>query len=103
MILHLYNGRLAHDGPRTDAEGNEVDDWGFEGPKLPGAKSVVWTYGGIAFLFEDHAAYKYAKHYTRWPDAPFDNSLHLQVDADVVRTFNPDRVRYEFFGDWSLI
>ena len=102
MILHLYNGRLRYDGPRTDVDGNEVDDWGFEGPQIPGVKGVVWTYGNIAFLFEDEGAYKNAKRVTRWPDAPFHHSLQLHVDADVIRTFNPDRVRFEFFGDWSL-
>ena len=102
MILHLYNGRLMYDGPRTDVDGNETEDWGFEGPEIPGVKSIVWTYGNLAFLFESPEAYKHAKHVTRWPDAPFTDSLQLQVDADVIRTFNPDRVRYEFFGDWSL-
>lgn len=52
MILHLYNGRLQFDGPRTDVDGNETEDWGFEGPEIPGVKSIVWTYGNLAFLFE---------------------------------------------------
>lgn len=102
MILHLYHGRLTHDGPATDTEGNEVDDWGFEGPKLLGVKSLVWTYGNIAVLFIDHEAYKEAEAQTKWIDAPFDNSLVVSAHKDTVRTFNTARVRYEFFGDWSL-
>lgn len=103
MILHLYHGRLEHDGPATDADGNQVDDWGFDGPRLEGVKSVVWTYGNFAVLFEDEESYKRAAAATKWVDAPFDNSLHMRVTGDTVRAFNTERVRYEFFGDWSLI
>ena len=102
MILHLYHGRLTHDGPATDTEGNEVDDWGFEGPKLHGVKSLIWTYGNLAILFIDHEAYKTAEAQTKWADGVFDNSLRLPTTPDTVRVFNTERTRYEYFGDWSL-
>lgn len=102
MILHLYHGRTTHDGPATDVEGNEIEDWGFEGPKLAGVKSLVWTYGNLSVLFESEDAYRAAEAATKWLDAPFDNSLRVSFVGDVVRVFNTTRVRYEFFGDWSL-
>jgi len=102
MILHRYHGRIKHDGPPTHAEWNEVDECGLEGPQWEGVKSLVWTYGDLAVLFESKEAYEAAEAKTKWLDAPFDNSLRMSFTDDVVRTFNTERVRYEFFGDWSL-
>lgn len=104
MILHLYHGRLEHDGPATEVDGTETEDWGFDGPELHGVKSVVWTYDKLSVLFEDRASYEAAAAATKWVDAPFDNSLclHKVQGGDTVRVFNTERVRYEFFGDWSL-
>lgn len=106
MKLMLVHGRLDPNTGGTDLDGNEVDDWGFEGPTIAGIKSIGGTYGEVCVHFHSERGYEKAKHATGWDDCVHEQGLLFDSlpdkDADCVSIFNPTRGRREYFGDWGL-
>lgn len=104
MRLKLYHGRLSEDSGPTDTEGSVVDDWGFEGPTLHELLAVDFTYGNKMYVFKTAASYSRALLKTGWPPGVIPNSLLMNYseDADLVRTFNRERNRDEYFGDYLI-
>ena len=104
MKLHLYHGRLDPRTGPTDADGNEIEDWGFEGPTLEGIESIDFTYGNTSLIFKTPAAYDAAVRRTEWGEGAHELSLEIRYsdDGDCVMAFNNDRDRAEYFGDYLL-
>jgi hypothetical protein len=111
MILHLYHGRLKPDQGGTDLEGNECDDWGFEGPKIEGIQALDFTYGEFQIVFPDDdpeegkRLINVANGQTGWGEGHHEFSLIIQFAGegnDLIRIYNTERMRHEYFGDWWL-
>jgi hypothetical protein len=102
--LYIYHGRLSPNGGATDVEGNEVDDWGFEGPTLKGCvgfHSAYFNEGHFTVYFESEEARRVAEAITGWK--PWDETgLTVVVNDGCLHLFNAKRQRYEYFGDWGL-
>lgn len=92
MILDLYHGR-------TDLNA-DMDDWGFQGPVLQDVKQLQWTYGHLYVLFEDEEKCEAARKLTGWRDGPFECSLEMMQDGDMVTTQHPEGEK--FYGDWYI-
>lgn len=105
MKLQIFHGRLREDTGGTDLSGNEVDDWGFEGPVLEGVTGVDFTYGSLYFLFEDDAALQRAKYQTGWRDGVHGNDLEMEFGdgGSLISLMNFERERREYFGDYMLV
>lgn len=106
MDFYMYHGRVGDNGPPTDTEGNEVDGWGFDGPRLPGVIGFHCTYGAEGhwnLWFESNAARDAARALTGW-EVWEDNALTVTFNSDnsMVRIWNPARNRFEYFGDWGI-
>ncbi len=100
MKLLLMHGRTGLDKP-TDVDGNEVDDWGFDGPTIEGIKAVHYTYGNPVVWFDTNEAAEAAHRLTRWEY--FDEGgLEMEFREDLVQTYNAERERLEYFGDWEF-
>lgn len=100
MKLLLMHGRTGRDKP-TDVDGNEVDDWGFDGPDIEGIKAVHYTYGNPVVWFDTEEAAEAAHRLTRWKH--WDKAaLEMAFCEDLVETFNTERGRTEYFGDWEF-
>lgn len=102
MRLRIWHGRLDPDSGPTDILGNEVDDWGFEGPELDHVTGISYTYGNNFVHFLDEPACVLAQVLTGWSKAPHEHALVMQFQSDCLRLFNGARQRHEFFGDWDL-
>ncbi len=104
FYLYMHHGRLDPSTGGTDEEGNEVDDWGFEGPNLVGVIGTHVTYGELRVFFGDATAARVAKALTGWADGNGDEDLcvNFSEDNSCLRRFNAARGRDEFFGDWGL-
>lgn len=104
MKLHLYNGRLDPSTGPTDIDGNEIEDWGFEGPTLEGIEAIDFTYGNTCVVFKTPEAYDAARDATGWGEGVRELSLEIQynADGDCVRARNAERDRVEYFGDYTL-
>lgn len=106
MDFYMYHGRLTDKGGPTDVEGNPIDDWGFEGPRLHGCIGFHCTYGvngHFNVFFEDKAARDAAFEQTGW-QAWQDNALtaRFSKDDDLLMAWNAARKRWEYFGDWGI-
>jgi len=104
MNLYIYHGRLAPNGGATDIEGNEVDDWGFEGPTLENCVGFHTTYfneGHFNVYFADEVARKAAQAKTGWKDWD-ETALTVEMEDGCLRLFNSERQRTEYFGDWGM-
>jgi hypothetical protein len=102
MKLCVYHGRLNLKTGGTDADGNESDDWGFEGPVLLNIKWQDYTYGCYYIGFRSPEAKAEAKRLTGWPDGVHEDDLEVQFEGDCIKIHNAERSRDEFFGDWML-
>ncbi len=92
MYLHLYHGRK---DPTAD-----MDDWGDAGPTLDSVVHLQWTYGSFHVLFATSEDREAARRKTGWEDGPFENSLTMNTDGDMVETL-ADGITW-YFGDWCL-
>jgi hypothetical protein len=106
MDFYMYHGRLSEDGGATTAEGEPIDDWGFEGPRLQGCIGFHCTYGvdgHFNVFFADKAARDAAFEQTGWKVWE-DNALTAEFSSrsDLIKAWNPGRNRWEYFGDWGL-
>lgn len=103
LKLDLYHGRVSNpEMLPTTLEGAVVEDWGFQGPVLEGIEWLTCTYGTFCVRFESEAAFETAKRLTGWDDGTTELSLEIAFFEDLVRIHHPDRLRDEFYGDWSL-
>lgn len=104
MKLFIYHGRLAPDTGATDVDGNDVDDWGFEGPELTGIKWQDFTYNNFYIGFRTEEDRERARKLTGWQDGVHGDDLIVEFsdDRDLIRIHNAERNRDEFFGDWML-
>lgn len=91
LQLCLFHGRNNPD--------EHLDDWGFDGPVIPGIAGVSATYGMLRVTFSDQAACKAAKALTGWSDWD-ELTLEMATHEDLVRISTPTGNQY--FGDWSL-
>lgn len=104
MILFLYHGRTRPEGPATDVDGNQVDNWGFEGPAINDIKYVDFTYGCLSICFDTAEHFQLAQRTTGWRNGNSDWSLTLDFSPSdgLVMTWNTERQRSEYFGDFIL-
>ncbi len=103
MKLKLYNGRTKAYGPATDVDGNDIDDWGFEGPVLENVEFVTVTYmDTFRVKFTSVIAANLAKAQTGWQTFSDDDELEMELTGDVVSIFSLERDRHDYFGDWSV-
>ena len=102
LVFHIMHGRLSPNTGGTDLDGKEVDDWGFEGPELPGVVGIDYTYGTHALCFVDDAAKDRALALTGWTEGVRECSLEIDYEDDCLRLWNAERQRHEYFGDWAL-
>jgi hypothetical protein len=101
MDLYIYHGRLDPKGPATDLEGNEVDDWGFEGPRLQGVLGFHCTYDLFNVFFDSIENADNAQVLTGWEKWD-EKVLTLEMTDNCVRIYNVKRGRFEYFGDWGM-
>ena len=104
MNLYMTHGRLDPDTSGTDIEGNEVEDWGFDGPTLAGSIGFHCTYGfdgQFNIWFKDEEACSNARAATGW-DRFDDCALTVEVQGDCLRIYSLERDRFEYFGEWGL-
>lgn len=110
MDFYMYHGRTTPDGPpqQLDDKGvpSDVDDWGFEGPRLHGVIGFHCTYGvsGTWTLwFDSKESADEAAAMTGW-DRWDETSLEVRFSTDetlvVIRDPRYDRLHY--FGDWGI-
>lgn len=92
MILDLYHGRKD--------PGEQLDDWGFQGPVLRDVKQLQWTYGHLYVLFDTNEQCEAARTQTGWKDGPFEDSLEILMLGDMVVTSHPDGEKH--YGDWYM-
>lgn len=104
MKFTLYHGRLKEGSGPTTVDGEEIDDWGFEGPVLDGVKAVDYTYGNYTFVFKNQRYYAAAQRKTNWSNSVQEHSLLMETgeQGDLIRIYNTERERYEYFGDFML-
>jgi hypothetical protein len=100
--LIIVHGRLDPYGPATDLEGNEIEDWGFDGPRLEGVCGISFTYNTFSLTFVDEESYKRAKALAGWKDGVGGQDLEMEFVGDCLQVWNEERGRHEYFGDWSL-
>jgi hypothetical protein len=84
---------------RHDPE-EEMQDWGFNGPIIPGIIAVHYTYGGANIFFESVSAANHAQELTGW-DKFDDHALKMNQLDDVVFIDHPELGRC-YFGDWEF-
>lgn len=113
MDFYMYHGRTDPDGPPQTltkysdrVEYHDVDDWGFDGPRLTGVKGFHCTYGSdgeFNLWFESDSAADAAQKLTGWP---FYDTAALTVLFDsrhsLVKIHTRDN-EIHYFGDWGLI
>lgn len=104
MKLHLYHGRIDPRTGPTDIDGNEIEDWGFDGPTLKGIESIDFTYGNVSVVFKTPEALDAARIKTEWQDGVHELSLQIEysTDGDCVQAHNNARKRAEYFGDYVI-
>lgn len=106
MNLYIYHGRLSEKGGPTDVDGNPIDDWGFEGPTLKECIGFHCTYGvdgRFNVFFASKAARDAAKEQTGWPTWEHKSLTALfSADNDLLKIWNANRGRVEYFGDWGI-
>lgn len=96
-MFELY---LSH-GRNDPAE--NLDDWGFEGPRLSGVVGIHETYRStLRVIFASPAAADEAANATGWEkwDA---NELAMPFEDDLVRCGEGGAGALVYFGDWGLI
>lgn len=106
MDFYMLHGRLSAEGGPTDTDGVEIDDWGFDGPRLAGVNGFHCTYGIDGYwnlFFTDPEAADAAAALTGWEKWE-DNALTVAFspDNDLVQIHNPTTDRAEYFGDWGI-
>lgn len=116
MDFYMYHGRTDPEGPPQqrivyDDFGNrieyrDVDDWGFEGPRLKGVVGIHCTYGVQGhwnLYFESNSAANAARLLTGWRMWD-DNALTVAFNDDnsmvKIRAAGEDMDHY--FGDWGI-
>lgn len=88
LVLRPFHGRHNPD--------EEMNDWGFDGPSIPGVVAIAATYqNNFRLIFGSAEAYQEAKNITGWPDWD-ENSLEMQFFDDLLL------VGGKFYGDWML-
>jgi hypothetical protein len=99
---------LLHSRTRLD---EDLEDWGFQGPRLQEVDGIHVTYGNINIHFASEAAMLAAQQLTGW-DRFGDTALSLCMAEDCVdvRGFsghdnhkNPLTGATVYFGDWGLM
>ena len=94
MRLYLLHGRHKPD--------DELQDWGFDGPKLEGVEGIHQTYGNpINVHFKTEADCKHARAITGWIELDR-TTLTMLWDDDMV-LIQPEFGEEAFFGDWGLM
>lgn len=102
MRMTITHGRHAPCTGGTDLDGNEIDDWGFEGPTLEGVVGITFVYNNYYVRFADPDSFQIAAEMTMWKPGPYELSLELKFEEDCLKLFNSTRMRYEYFGDWGI-
>lgn len=106
MDFYMHHGRTAPDGKPTDYQGNPVDDWGFDGPRLHGCTGFHCTYGvdgHFNVFFESTAARDAAIKQTGWPEWEETSLTALfSDDNSLLKIWNAERGRIDYFGDWGI-
>lgn len=92
MKMHLYHGRT---DPAAD-----MDGWGVNGPTLTSIVHLQWTYNNIYLLFATSEDCEVARRQTGWPSGPFEYSLEVPRDEDMVTCTLDGKTIW--FGDWCL-
>jgi hypothetical protein len=101
--LYLLHGRTRLD--------ENLDDWGFDGPRLQGVEGIHGTYGNINIHFATEEDLIAAQQLTGWEKFG-DNALTLRMAEDCVevRGFDghdndksPLTGATVYFGDWGLM
>ena len=88
MILHLFHGR-------TDPA-EEMDNWGFDGPRLAGVVGVHMTYlSELKVAFESVAARQAAEAVTGWQNDAA-QTLIVSITDDLIPAGGA------FYGDMAL-
>jgi hypothetical protein len=98
LELYLYHGRFDPN--------QEMDEWGFDGPRLTGITKLSVMYGAHLVWFISEEAAQAARQITGW-DAGIDPHLTLELPyfEDMVECQITDAnrvVRKAYFGDWCL-
>lgn len=89
MELYLHHGRKTAD--------EELEDWGFDGPRLQGVTGIHVTYlTHYSVHFESAEACATAQALTGW-DRWDVNALRMLFEDDLVKT------KDGLFGDWGLM
>jgi hypothetical protein len=84
----LYHGR-------TD-RAEEMDSWGFDGPRLEGVAWLVVTYKDLFRVkFKDHESFNAALAATGWESWDL-LTLNMRFENDLVVAGG------KYYGDWSL-
>lgn len=110
MDFYMLHGRTAPDGPpqSIDDKGNvtDIDDWGFDGPRLGGVVGFHCTYGASGhwnLWFDEPTSADIAQALTgweRWDDCAL--TVRFSDDGTLVAIRDRDYNRDHFFGDWGL-
>lgn len=106
MDFYMYHGRLDPDGGPSDEDGNCIDNWGFEGPRLAGVTGFHCTYGVDGhwnLWFDKPTSADIAEALTgwdRWEDCAL--TVAFSTDNSLVSIFNTAKQRAEYFGDWGI-
>ena len=106
MDFYMYHGRTRDDGGPTSRDGEPVDDFGFEGPRLERCIGFHCTYGAqgdFNVFFEDWQARAIAQAQTGW-DTWDDNGLVARFSKgnDLVEIKDRESRALHFFGDWGI-
>ena len=106
MDFYMHHGRTNPEGGPTTIEGEPVDDWGFEGPRLERCIGFHCTYGAqghFNVFFEDWQARAIAQAQTGWEKWE-DDALTAQFANDGALMVIKDRKsgRTFYFGDWGI-
>ena len=120
MDFYMHHGRTDPDGApqslvrykdeSTDQgvriEYIDIDDWGFEGPRLTGVIGFHCTYGvdgNWNLYFEDKRSADEAQHVTgwhRWDECAL--TARFSEDNSLLRIDDPEYSVPHYFGDWGI-
>ena len=113
MDFYMYHGRTDPTGPPQaivragdKVEYVDIDDWGFEGPRLKGVIGFHCTYGTSGhwnlWFKSDRAADEahWLTGWERWDDRAL--TARFSSDGSLLRINDPAYPRAHYFGDWGI-
>ena len=109
MVFYMTHGRVDNGPPQSlakDGTATVIDDWGFDGPRLPGVIGFHCTYGvdgywNLYFDTPQHVALaQAATGWQTWHDLVL--TVEFSDDNSLVKIRDPVFDRYHYFGDWGI-